>query len=430
MYDLSIIGAGWAGFNAALKAKELGLKTCLIEKSQIGGTCLNLGCIPTKSLIQCAKVYSLAAKSQIFGLDILNPVVNFSKIQERKENIIRQLRSGMQFMLRGVDIFVGSASIVSNNEIVAGGKTINSKSILIASGSKPYELAQFKFDNKKIVSSNEILELTQLPKTLLIIGGGVIGCEFASLFNNLGSEVTIAEKMPQLLPGIDKEAARKLETIFKKKGIKANTNTDASTFNLNDFSYVLVCVGRAANTEGLGLEELGVNLKKGRIIVDDYLRTNIRNIYAAGDCASEIMLAHYAAYQGIITAENIANPDYQKKADNSVIPACIFTDPEIANVGPNEDELTAKNIKIKIHKFDFLGCGMARIMDENEGFIKIISDANTSILLGASIIGPKATELIATLTFAVTNHLKVSQIRNTIFAHPTLSEAIHEALRE
>ena len=428
MYDLSIIGAGWAGFNAALKAKEVGLKTCLIEKSYIGGTCLNLGCIPTKSLIQSSKIYSLTKKSQVFGLDAVTSLFNFSKIQERKDKVIQQLRSGMQFMLQGVDFLAGEAKIISNNEILVGEKTINSKSILIASGSKPYELPQFKFDWTKIISSNEVLKLTELPKSLLIVGGGVIGCEFASLFANLGTLVTIAEKMPQLLPGIDKEIARKIETIFKKKEIKVNTNTDASTFNLNDFSFILVCVGRAANTDKLGLEKLGINLDRGRVVVDEYLRTNIENIYAVGDCASKTMLAHYAAYQGVIAVENISNPATQKKADNAVIPGCIFTDPEIASVGLSEEEAGARNIEIKINKLDFLASGMARIMDETDGFIKIISDAKTDTLLGASIIGPKATELIAILTVAISNKLKVSQIKNTIFAHPTLSEAIHEAL--
>jgi len=428
MYDLAIIGAGWAGFNAALKAKELGLKACLIEEAYIGGTCLNLGCIPTKSLIQSSKIFSLTKKSQVFGLDPVTPGFNLSKIQERKDKIVQQLRSGMQFMLKGIDFLEGEAKIISHNEIVVGDKTIKCKNILIASGSKPYELGQFKFDGNKIVSSNDILKLTEFPKSLLIVGGGVIGCEFASLFASLGALVTIVEKLSQLLPGVDKEVARKIETIFKKKGIKVNTNTDASDLNLDDFSLVLVCVGRLANTDRLGLEKLGINLDRGRITVDEYLRTNVTNIYAAGDCASKTMLAHYAAYQGIIAVENIANPANLKKADNSVIPGCIFTDPEIATVGLSEEEARAGNIEIRINKFDFLASGMARIMDETDGFVKIVSDAKSDIILGASIIGPKASELIAVITLAISNKLKVSQVKNTIFAHPTLSEAIHESL--
>ncbi|MGA2775109.1 MAG: dihydrolipoyl dehydrogenase [Candidatus Omnitrophota bacterium] len=428
MYDLAIIGAGWAGFNAAQRAKELKLKTCLIEKSYLGGTCLNSGCIPTKSLIQSVKIYSLAKKSLVFGVDLQNPVFNFLKMQERKDKIIQQLRSGMQFMLQGVDFLSAEAQITGNNEIRIGEKTINSKYILIACGSKPYELLPFKFDGKKIISSNEALKLTEAPKSILIIGGGVIGCEFASLFASLGTLVTIAEKMPQLLLGVDKEAAKKIETVFKKKKIRVNTNTDASTFNSGDFALVLICVGRVPNTDGLGLEKLGINLEKGRVIVDDYLRTNIANIYAAGDCTSKIMLAHYAAYQGLIAAGNIAHPVNLKKANNTIIPGCIFTDPEIASVGLSEDEARARNIEIKIQRSDFLSSGMARIIDETDGFIKIISEAKTDVIIGASIVGAKATELIAILTLAISKRLKTSELKDTIFAHPTLSESIHQAL--
>ena len=194
------------------------------------------------------------------------------------------------------------------------------------------------------------------------------------------------------------------------------------------YELVLVCVGRQANTEGLGLESAGVKVERGRIIVDDYLKTNIPNIYAVGDCTGKIMLAHFAAYQGQIAAHNIAQPSNLKKADNQIVPNCIFTDPEIASVGINEEAAKTKGIEIKIHKFDFLGSGMARILEETDGFIKIISQSENGEILGASIIGPRVTELIAVLTLAITNHLKVSQIKDTIFAHPTISEAIHEAL--
>lgn len=407
-YDLTIIGAGPAGFNAALRAKELGLKIALIDKGPIGGTCLNLGCIPTKTLIQSAKVYALAKKSAAFGIENTQPRIDFTKIQERKEKIIQQLRSGMQFMLGGIDFLNAEAKIVSADTVEAGGKTLKTKNILIATGSKPIELDGFKFDAKKILSSDDILNLKEIPKSLLIIGGGVIGCEFASLFSTLGTQVTIAELMPQLLPGEDSEIAKKLEGIFKKKGIKVNIGTDAKAMNLKDYQLVLVCVGRAPNAE------------KGKIIIDDYLRTDTPNIYAAGDCTGKIMLAHYAAYQGRIAAENIAHPDKPQKADNANIPNCIFTDPEIASVGAKEG---------KVHKFDFLGSGMARILEETEGFIKIISDPDSKEVIGASIIGPKATELIAILSLAVSNKLTVSQIKETVLPHPTLAESIPEALK-
>jgi dihydrolipoamide dehydrogenase len=428
-YDLAVIGAGWAGFNAALRVKELGLKVVLIEKDQLGGTCLNRGCIPTKTIIQSAKVYSLTRKSSVFGIEIQSSGINFNEIQARKDKVTGQLRQGMNFMLKGIDFMNAKAELLGPNVIRAGGKELSAKFILVACGSKPLELADLRFDHKKIVSSDDILNLKELPRTLLIIGGGVIGCEFASIFAAFGVKVSVVEKMPQLLPGEDKEIARKLESIFKKKGIGVNTNTDALNFSFDNYDLVLLCVGRVPNLTDLGLENAGVNQEKGRILTNEYLRTNIPGIYAAGDCTGKTMLAHFAAYQGYLAAENIANPSCLKKADNNNIPNCIFTDPEIASVSLNEEKAKTKRVDIKINKFDFLGLGMARIMDETEGFIKIISDRNTGQVLGASIIGPRATELIATLTLAVSARLKLCQIRETIFAHPTISESIGEALK-
>jgi dihydrolipoamide dehydrogenase len=234
--------------------------------------------------------------------------------------------------------------------------------------------------------------------------------------------------MPQILPGVDKEIAKKLETVFKKKGIKVNTNADASTFNLQDFERILVCVGRQPDTQSLNLGSLGIKTDRNKIIVDDYLRTNIPNIFAAGDCTGKVMLAHYAAYQGEIAAQNIAKPNAMLKADNSIVPNCIFTDPEIACVGLADDEAKQGGRAVNVSKFDFLGSGMARIMDEAEGFIKVVSDTNKQEILGAFIIGPKATELISVFALAISNKLKSQQVKETIFAHPTLSESLHEAL--
>lgn len=430
-YDLAIIGAGWAGFNAALKAKASGLKTILIEKGPLGGTCLNRGCIPTKALLQSAKVYSLTKKSSAYGIESsASPRVNFIEVQARKNRIIQQLRQGMESMLKGIDFLNEEACIISCNTIEAGRQRISAEFILIAAGSKPLEIKGLKFDGKKIISSDQILDLKEVPRSLLIIGGGVIGCEFASLFSAFGCQVTIVELTPQLLPGIDKEIAKRTETIFKKKGIKVCTNTDATTVDLNGNDLVLLCIGRAPFIEGLGLGKLDIKLEKGRILVDEYLRTNIPNIYAAGDCAGRIMLAHFAAHQGIIAAENIADPAHRfKKTDDSNIPNCIFTEPQIGIVGLSEEEAKNRGFDIKVNKFDFLGSAMARILDETEGFIKIISDYKTGEILGASIIGPQATELIGILTLSIQSRLKALQVQDTILAHPTLSEGITSALK-
>ncbi|MEI6631482.1 MAG: dihydrolipoyl dehydrogenase [bacterium] len=427
-YDLVVIGAGWAGFNAAIRAKELGLKVAIAEKNKLGGTCLNLGCIPTKTLLQSAKIYSSIRKAKNFGIEVATPAVNFSQIQKRKELIIQQLQSGISLMLKGIDLLSGPARILSADTVEVAGQKLNTRFILIACGSRPYIPQALANLNPRPLTSDELLEIKEIPKSLLVIGGGVIGCEFASLFNALGSLVSIVELMPRILPGLDQEISRRLETIFKKKGIKVNANTDAWAINPGDYQMSICCIGRAPDTESLTLDKVGIKLDKGKILVDETQRTNIVNIYAAGDCTGASMLAHAASYQGVLAVENMLNPDSPKKADG-VIPSCIFTDPEIASLGLNEEEALAQGKEIMVHRFDLLACGMARILDETEGFIKIISTKSTKEILGASIIGPRATELISVLTVAMQNKITALQLKNTIFAHPTLSEIIPEALR-
>ena len=435
MYDLAVIGAGWAGFNAALEAKKYGLKVALIEKDKIGGICLNRGCIPTKALIQSAKVYSLSQKSAKFGIEITDSKINLPEIQKRKEAIVGQLGKGIEFMLRDIRLLKGEARFSSNEELIIGEDKVKAKHIIIASGSRPLQLPDLKFDGKKIVSSDDILNLNVIPESLLIIGGGIIGCEFASLFSILGTDVTIVELMPHILPQEDKEIAKRLEGIFKKRGIKIYVNTDVRTMNLEEYELALQCVGRAPELEGLDLNKAGVQTQKfklasAKIITDEHMNTTVPNIFAAGDCAGGKQLAHAAAYQGRIAAKNIARSSRLKQIDSRLIPNCIFTMPEVASVGITEQETKENGIEPKINKFDFLGSGMARIMDEAEGFIKIVSDKNTGDILGASIIGPKATELIAIITVAIQSHLKLSQLRSIVFAHPTLSESIQEATKE
>lgn len=403
MYDLAIIGAGWAGVSAALEAKRLGRKVCLIEKAEIGGVCLNRGCIPTKALFHSAKLLNSIRRADTFGIKVSQPEIDFLKIQERKAKIVRQLSDGLQFLLKGIEIIKAEARLLENNDLLAGRDKIRAKSILVAVGSKPAEIAGFKFDSEKILSSDDILNLKKVPASLLIIGGGVIGCEFAGIFSALGSEVTIAEKMPRLLPGEDEEVSFKISAVFKKRGVKVNVGIDALSLNPDNYNVALVCVGRkAAAVEGLDLK------------VNEYLQTDRAGVYAAGDCASKVMLAHYAAYQGRVAAFNALGGS-AKKADNAVVPNCIWTDPEIASVGSREGE---------VKKFSFQASGIARILEETEGFIKIVSDKKTRRLLGASIVGPHATELIAVVTTAVSVGLSTEQFKEVIFAHPTLSEGI------
>lgn len=429
-YDIAIIGAGWAGFNAALRAESLGLKVALIEKSSLGGTCLNRGCIPTKFLVQTAKIFSQAKKANQYGIEISNPAIKFNETIAKKKILVDSLRNNLEGLIKSknsVDLINAKARFLSKNEISLGDEKIAAKYTLIASGSEPKELGNLKFDASKILSSNQILDLENLPKNILIIGGGVIGCEFASIFSSLGVEVSIVEYLDRLLPAEDAEISRKLESIFKKRKINIKTKTNAQSVDLEGFDKVLLCTGRKPNTSDLGLEGLHINFEKERIITDEHMCTNIENIYAAGDCTSIKQLAHVATHQAIIAAENTAGKKHT--FDYRLIPNCIFTDPEIASVGMDEEIARECGMEIDIDRFDFMGSGMARILSETEGFVKIISDKKTDKIIGASLIGPKATELISALTLAIETHLTRKEVADTMFAHPTLAESISEALR-
>jgi dihydrolipoamide dehydrogenase len=432
MYDIVVIGGGWAGFSACMEAKSRGLKTALIERNLIGGTCLNNGCIPTKSLLQSAKTFSQVQKAATFGVSAQNPQIIFSQAQERKNKLIAQLRSGMEFMLKGIDVIFGNAMIAGSDCVRVDTKELKTKRILIATGSRPTEIKDLPFDGQTILSSDHILALSIIPVSLLIVGGGVIGCEFASLYQALGTKVTVVELLPQLLPGMDADIAKKLEISFKKKGITIQTSCDVNTMDRKSFEKVLVCVGRRPAADNIGLAQAGVILNKnGSCVVNDSGATNIPSIYAAGDCTGGIMLAHYAAYQGRRFVQSVAGqPLTNSIRKQPLVPSCIFTSPEIASVGLTEEQAKQKNITIKIYKFDFLGSGMARILDETEGYVKIIADEKLGAIIGASLIGPKATELISTLTVAIQAGMTVDQLSNTILPHPTLSEAITEALHK
>jgi dihydrolipoamide dehydrogenase len=433
MYDLIVIGAGWAGFTACMQAKARGLKTALIERSLTGGTCLNRGCIPAKTLIQSAKIFTQAKRASLFGVQIHQPPeIKFDQVQERKNKLISQLRSGMEFMLKGIDIIPADAFITGPQSVRAGGKEYSAKWLLIATGSSPARIRDLPFDRQTVLSSDDMLDLPDVPRSLLIVGGGVIGCEFAGLYASLGTKVTLVELLPQLLPGMDADISKKLEMCFKKKGIAIQTACDVKACDCHAYEKVLISVGRRPNTAGLGLAEAGVVLdKNGSCIVSDTLTTNIPSIYCAGDCTGGFMLAHYAAYQGRRAIDTMTGhvPADEGPADD-LVPGCIFTDPEIGSVGLTEDMAKQKNIPVKTYRSDFLASGMARILDETDGYVKIIADERSGRVAGASIIGPKATELISTLTVAIQAAMTVDQLRDTILPHPTLSEMITEALHK
>ena len=427
MYDLIVIGAGWAGFSAAEYASKHGFKTALIERDALGGTCLNYGCMPTKTLLNTTKLLSQLKKSAKFGISVGAVSVDLQQLNHRVNEVISHLKAGIESLVKvnKIDLITGSARIKTPTKIEVNGQVLKTKYILIATGSRPMELPGIKFDGNKIISSTEALGLTMLPESLLIIGGGVIGCEFAEVFLTLGSKVEIVELTENLLPGIDKEVAKKIEVALKKKGAKISLKTDASTLDFNSYEKVLLCVGRVPQSDCWD-GALDIQKERSKIMVNEFLQTNIPTIYAAGDCIGGYLLAHAASYEGRLAVTNML-ANNKEKVSYKAIPAGIFTNPEIATVGLREEEARKKYPEIIIKKFDFRALGMSYVIDEMDGFIKIIADKDEN-LIGASIIGPKATELIHVLTVALNNGLQLRHIRDTIFAHPTISEIIAETL--
>ena len=431
MYDLAIIGAGWAGFTACREAAQLGLRVCLIENNLIGGTCLNTGCIPTKTLVQTAKTLERARKAKTFGVSCEPVSFDLAAVQERKETVIRTLRQGMESQLSGVELFRQNAVVRSPQEIRLDDNTdIQARAVLLCTGSAPAVLPGFEFDGAKILSSDHALGLGRVPSTVLIIGGGVIGCEFAGILSQFGSKVTIAEACAQLVPGIDAEIARKLETALRKKSITVKTNCDAHTLDRSAYEIILVCVGRRPRSDAA--DALGLKKDGARIAVNEFLETSVPGVFAAGDCTGKYMLAHYAAYQGRCAAANIANrlngaPEHAAGLQN--IPSCIFTSPEMFSIGIVEADAALKGLKVTAHRFDFRACGMAQILGETDGMIKVVCEETTDRVIGAFIIGPDACELGGIFTVAVQSAMTKQELQKILFAHPSLSEAISETVR-
>jgi dihydrolipoamide dehydrogenase len=436
MFDLAVIGSGWAGFNAALEAADLGLKVALIEEKDLGGVCLNRGCIPTKALVQSSKVFSLFKKSDHFGIEKDNLKVNFSKIQEGKSKVVGRLLAGMLSLVkrRNITYINKKVRLYSDRQLITNdGEKIDFSFLLIATGSVSVSLPKLEFNHVNILSSDDLLNISSLPKELLVVGGGVIGCEFAQLFSNLGSNVTIVEIAEQLIPGLDTEIANKLALIFKKQNIKVLLKTDVFKLDLNAFEKILVSVGRVPNLDGLGLEAVGVKIENNRIVVNDVLQTNVDNIFAAGDCLGRLLLAHTASYEGRQAAKNIyvgyKGAVTKFPIDYNVVPNCIFTDPQIASIGISEQEAKNSSKDYEIKKFFFLGSGMAHIQNETDGFVKLVVNKKDDTLLGAQILGPEASELINIISLTMNNNLKLADLAKSIFAHPSLSEILSEAAR-
>ncbi|RJQ46094.1 MAG: dihydrolipoyl dehydrogenase [Nitrospiraceae bacterium] len=448
---ITIIGAGPGGYVAAIRAAQLGAEVAVIEESEVGGTCLNWGCIPTKTLIASAEVLHKARNAGDFGLELEGTVSpNIVKIMERKKKVVDVQIKGIRGLFKswGVRLIEGRGVIESPKKIKITLKdgnvqNIDTDKIIIATGSRPAQIPVFPFDGTRILSSDHAINLNTIPKSLVIVGAGVIGCEFAFIYKEFGSEITMVEMMPRAVSTEDAEISDILERELKKKKIKLLTNTSVQKVDVKEEGVsvvlsdgktleaekVLVSIGRAVNSKNLGLEEVGVQMgKRGEIPVNDKMETNIEGIYAIGDVVGGIMLAHLASKQGLIAAENATGGNAVIKYD--VVPAAIFTSPEIASVGLREHQAKEKGLAYKVGRFQFRSLGKAHAMGEISGLFKIISEEGTDKILGAHIIGPHASDLIHELALAMEGGLTVHDIAHTIHAHPTLAEGVMETAED
>ncbi|ANH78630.1 dihydrolipoyl dehydrogenase [Candidatus Chlamydia sanziniae] len=437
-FDCVIIGAGPGGYVAAITAAQSGLKTALIEELQAGGTCLNRGCVPSKALLISAGIVSQIKHAKQFGVNIESYSIDFPAMVQRKNTIVQGIRQGLEGLIRSnkITTLQGRGSLISSTEVKVIGKDdtiVKTEKIILATGSEPRPFPGVPFSSR-VLCSTGILNLTTLPNKLAIIGGGVIGCEFASLFHTLGVEITIIEALDHILALNNPDISKTIAETFTKQGIRILTKTMISRLEelehsveieingqTEQFETVLVAIGRQFNTKNIGLDNAGVIYNEHGIIpVDERMRTNVPNIYAIGDITGKQLLAHVASHQGIIAGKNVAN--HEILMDYSAVPSVIFTFPEVAMVGLSPLEAEQQNISTKITKFPFKAIGKAVAMGETHGFAVIISEKNTQQILGAYVIGPHAASLIGEMSLAVRNELTLPCIYETIHAHPTLSE--------
>ncbi|GAB4483684.1 MAG: dihydrolipoyl dehydrogenase [Thermodesulfovibrionales bacterium] len=448
---IAVLGAGPGGYVAAIRAAQLGASVTVIEDAEVGGTCLNWGCIPTKTLIASTEALGRARDLGRFGIELNGTVApNMSAIVGRKNKVVATLVKGIRglFKSHGVSLVPGRGTLLSSREISVAGpdgaaSTVSADRIIIATGSRPAVIPAFPFDGADIISSTEALDLTTIPSSLLIVGAGVIGCEFACIFRELGTEVTLVEPLPRPVATEDEEISELLVREFKKKKIRLLTGVKVERANTGpggvhavlsdgrelDAAKMLVSVGRTFNSSGIGLEHAGVGIgARGEIPVNDRMETNVPDVYAVGDVTGRMMLAHTASAAGSVAARNAMGQE--ARLDLGTVPSAIFTSPEIASVGLREHQAAERGINVRTGRFPFRGLGKAHAMDEIAGFVKIIADASTDRILGAHIIGPHASDLIHEAALAIRAGLRVQDVINTIHAHPTLAEGFFEAAED
>jgi dihydrolipoamide dehydrogenase len=446
-YDLIVLGGGPGGYVGAIRAAQLGMKVACVEKEDaLGGTCLRVGCIPSKALLDSSELFDqIRHKAKLHGIQVDEPKVDVGAMLKRKDEVVTGLTRGVAGLfkknkiewVRGFGRLAGTDTVeVENSD---GTRTLKAKNILLASGSVPVELPFLKFDHERIIDSTGALSIPEVPGHLVVVGGGVIGLELGSVWLRLGAKVTVLEAMQTILPGMDAEIVKQADRIFRKQGFDIRTGTKVTgaerqgervTVSVEgadplEADYVLVAVGRRAYTEGMGFEEAGIRMERGVIQVDEHYHTGVGNIYAIGDAIGGRMLAHKAEEEGVAAVENMAGKPGHVMYE--AVANVVYTWPEIASVGMTEEEAKASGREFKVGKFPWMANGRAKAMGETDGLVKILADKQTDRMIGAHILGPRASDLIAELALAMEFHASAEDIARTVHAHPTLPEAVKEA---
>lgn len=450
-YDVVIIGGGTGGYVAAIRASQLGLSAAVVEKGKLGGTCLHAGCIPSKALLRSAEVYATTKNAAAFGVIAPEVGIDFSKVQARKEEITDRLFKGVQHLMKKgkIDVYEGKGRILESRNILVAlnnGEevTLHPKNIVIATGSRPRTLPGLEADGKFVMTSDEALQMEELPKSIIIVGGGVIGIEWASMLVDFGVEVTVIEYADRIIPTEDKDISKEVQRLMKKKGVKIVTGAKVLPETLEKGEGVsikaehrgeeksfaadklLVSVGRLANIEGISLENTTINVNRGFIATNENYQTAESNIYAIGDVIGGLQLAHVASHEGLVAIEHIAGKN-PAPLDPTLVSKCIYSNPEVASVGLTEDEAKEQGLKVKTGKFNFRAIGKALVFGESDGFVKLVVDEETNKLLGAHMVGPHVTDMITEAGLARVVGATAMDIATTIHPHPTLAEAIGEA---
>ena len=455
-YDVIVLGSGPGGYVAAIRASQLGLKTAIVEKESLGGICLNWGCIPTKALLKSAQVFEYIKHAKDYGIEATGQQ-NFEAIIKRSRGVADKQSKGIQFLMKKnkIDVIMGFGKLKGKGQLEVTGadgkaQTVEGKHIIIATGARSRQLPNLPIDGKKVIGYREAMVLPQQPKTMIVVGSGAIGIEFAYFYNAMGTKVTVVEFLPRIVPVEDEDISKELEKNFKKNGVDIMTNSEVTKVDTGgngvkatiktqngevtlEADVVLSAVGISANIEGIGLEETGVKTDKGKVSVDKFYQTNVPGLYSIGDCAPGPALAHVASKEGIVCVENIAFNEKKfahkpEPIDYNNIPGCTYCSPEVASVGFTEKQARDAGYEIKVGKFPLSVSGKALAAGHPEGFVKVIFDAKYGEWLGTHMIGYNVTEIIAQTVTARKLETTAHEVLNSIHPHPTISEAIKDAI--